>query len=207
MIGNSITFRTPQMEGLGWAGMWGVAATAADKDWVHQVWAGIAARQGNVPDMRIISVTTPEIPAEVVNQIRAYRPDMLIVQWGEVGSWDASQEWWDEQYIPLGDAAIDIGAHAIVIGVWGNESGDPRNERIAATALASGMTFVQISDLHTTETEATMDSVCTSVDVCWHPGNRGMALIAERILEAIYPQATYLPFAANGQGGTVPVGE
>lgn len=205
MIGNSITFRTPAMAEIGWNGMWGVAATQADRDWPHRLQLMVTARQGSIPDIRIVSVTTPEIPAEVTKQILAYAPDVVIVQWGEVMPWNASAESWREQYQPLGEAAQAVGARAIAVGVWGNEPGDPRNERIRNAALAATMTFVQISDLHTMETEATADGVCTNTSVCWHPGDRGMALIAGRILAAIYSESTFLPLVVGGDG-TIPPG-
>lgn len=206
MIGNSITYKTPEMEGLGWAGSHGVAATFPYRDWVHQTWAGIAAHQAKVPDMWIVSIKTPTIPPQVVDKIRGYQPDLIVIQWGEVMTPTASIEAWKAQYAPLAAAAQEVGARVIAVGIWANESeGDLRHVNQAEAINQVGMEYVRFDDIHTPVTEASGDGTCTNADICWHPDDGAMKMLAERILETIYPpQAAYLPFAANAQGGTVP---
>lgn len=189
MVGNSITYKTPEIEVFGWSGSHGVAATFPWRDWVHQTWAGIAAHEGTVPDMYIVSIKTPEMPLSMVEKITRYQPQLIIIQWGEVMPLTATVEEWKAQYAPTALAAQEVGARVIAVGIWANESaGDLRHKNQAEAIDQLGIEYIQFDDLHTPETEATVDGVCTHPAICWHPGNLGMKLLAERILQTIYDQ-------------------
>lgn len=204
--GNSITFNEPSPgEPYYWLGRWGENASAAHKDYVHQTWAGITARQNSVPDMRIFSAIFTAQVEQIPDQIREYRPDVVIVQWGEAGGTGVPQEAWNALYVPIGQAAREVNARAIAVGMWGTREIGDRDEKLRNAAIAASMIYVHIADLHAPRTP----EMCAGLHpgVCEHPNDLEMALIAERILAAIYPDpnaALYLPFVSNGAGTISP---
>lgn len=200
-IGNSITFTQPMPgEPYFWLGSWGMNATAAHLDYAHQVWAGIAAHQGYIPEMKIVSVIFVD-DLDIAEQILEYDPDMIIFQWGEADTYKLTQEEWDAAYALIGGAARSVGARILAVGLWGTHPIEGRDEKLRLAALAAGMTYIPFADLHATRTA----EMCVGLHpgVCNHPDDGEMMAIAERILEAIYNQDTYLPFV-SAPGGTVP---
>lgn len=211
--GNSITWSPSQHEIYSdWWGDYGMAATQAQHAYPLQVWAGVAAREGVVPEMDIYKgrVIFPEdIDQELFDYIRAYKPDVFILQTGEAFPPDRTQEWWNELLAPLGDVVRETGTTGIVAGVFGTKSipgvtpGDNKQEQLRVAVEAAGLRFVPLVHLHTAENMARADGLCPSEGVCQHPGNGGHAGIARGILTTLYGQSVYLPFVAS-EGGTVP---
>lgn len=202
-IGNSITQTKPD-SAMGWSGNWGAAASQADRDYAHRLQLVIAARQGVIPEIKIIQTGGDLYPAGTLETVQEWRPDLIIFQIGDNAPPVPGA--WLEQYAALRAAAPQT--KMIAIGVWANN--DPRDEYIKQAARNAGMIYVRISDLHTEDTEAWAQ--CTAefchAGLYWHPGDRGMALIAGRILTAICtdaePVEAYLPLVYGGEGGTVP---
>lgn len=195
-IGNSITYHPAAVEQHNWHGAWGMAASSADRDYVHQVWAGIAARQGSVPEMRIVSAVQIADILAVGDAIAEYKPDVIVVQWGEAAPLDMAQEDWDAIYGKIADAAD--GARVLAVGMWGTHEISDRDIRLQAAALASGMTYIPFADLHAPRTP----DMCAGLHpgVCNHPFDNEMAALANRILTN---QNVYLPLVQS-VGGTIP---
>lgn len=213
ILGNSIAFQQPMLSD-GWDGRWGFAASAAHKDFIHQMWGGICARQSYCPDMKIIVADIPPglFPADMAEQIADFDPDLLIIEFGDdVYSLEKlDYAVYEDVYRVLGDAARATDALAIATGPWWilDVPTDDREEKMRRAATEAGIIFVSIGDIKSLETTAELEPWCHNHNVCWHPNDTGMALIADRILAAIYPPGSaYLPFVAGGGGGTVPPGE
>lgn len=210
ILGNSIAFQQPMLSD-GWDGRWGFAASVAYKDFPHQVLINIAMRQQSIPEMKIIVADIPPglFPADMAEQIAAFDPDLLIVEFGDdVYSLEKlDYAVYEDVYRVLGDAARATDALAIATGPWWilDHPNDDREKKMRRAATAAGIVFVPIGDLKNPTTTAELEPWCKNHNVCWHPGDKGMAAIAERILAAIYNQPVYLPVIhAPAGSGTIP---
>ena len=67
-VGNSITLHGPKAD-IDWHGNWGMAATSADKDYVHLVTKALAARQGRgaAPERQVAHADAVQEPQAVLN--------------------------------------------------------------------------------------------------------------------------------------------
>lgn len=202
--GNSITRNPPAPgEPYHWDGYWGERASAAHKDYVHQVWAGVAAHQGSVPDMEFARVIYLEDALAVGDAIMAYEPDLLIVQWGEAAPYELPQEDWDTVYAKIKDAAG--GATVVAVGMWGTHEIRDKEDKLRVAALNAGMLYVPFADIHNRRSpDACAGLPAGRKGVCNHPDDSEMSAIAERILATLYAQSTYLPLVHSEGGGTVP---
>lgn len=186
-IGNSLTLHSPNPS-IGWTGFWGMAASQPDKDYVHRVQLGMAAKQGDVPEIKIISDDVPFPATDVYTQTVKFNSDLIIVEMGDNAANDATQADYNAAYAPILQAAQDTDARIILLGTWG---GAPtREEPITKIADAHNVEYVKLADLHTAENEASAEHLCSNAPVCWHPGDVGMQAIANRILSKIYGERT-----------------
>lgn len=206
-LGNSLTIHEP-LPDEGWNYHHGFAASAPDRDYPHRLQLGIAARQGSIPEIGIILMDIPPelYPDDIAQQIAAFDPDLIIVQMGDdvLPGQLVNYGVYQAEYQELAEAARATNARVIAVGMWyptGAE--DIREIDLRRAVDEAGIVFVPIGDLKSPETTAELDPWCTNHNICWHPGDRGHAAIAQRILAAIYSQATYLPLV-HGGGGTVP---
>ena len=87
-VGNSITLHQPLPE-IGWTNSWGMAASAAEKDYVHLVADGIAAKTGRRPSVMVRNLATFERGYRTVDagsllaDVVAFRPEYVVVALGE----------------------------------------------------------------------------------------------------------------------------
>jgi hypothetical protein len=87
-VGNSITLHGPSAA-VGWTGNWGMAASAAEKDYVHLVVEAVAKRRGGQPEFRVANVAEFERDFEhydiaaKLKDVLAFEADTVIVAIGE----------------------------------------------------------------------------------------------------------------------------
>jgi hypothetical protein len=87
-LGNSITLHGPA-PAIGWQGNWGMAASAADKDYVHLVLKGIAQAAGQDPKSMVVNIADFERQFETydvavgLKRELAFRANLVIVAIGE----------------------------------------------------------------------------------------------------------------------------
>lgn len=186
-IGNSIT-QAGNMPSYGWYGYWGVAASQADKDYVHRVQLGVAARQGSIPEIQIINSDLHLIDTQTYTEVVMFAPDLIVVEMGDNASTELPQATYDDAYNTIRRAAPN--ARIIATGLWHGAMSDVREVRIQAAALSNGMEFVSIADLGTDANQVHSEGRCSNYAVCWHPGDAGMQAIADRLLATIYGQST-----------------
>lgn len=197
-IGNSITLSSPSTA-LEWPGYWGMAASQADKDWPHQLWASLAAKQGFVPEIAFLRAdihswagVTGVLAFRNVS-VQEFAPDLVIVQMGDNSQPSFPAEQWLDAYADI--KAWTPNARHLALGVWAPNT--PYKEaNVQQAATETGMQYVRINDLHVYG--VTDARHYTKPGVGWHPGDLGHLRIAERVVDAL--QAVYLP----GVGGTIP---
>ena len=87
-LGNSITLHG-SLPKIGWTNVWGMAASAREKDYVHLVTRGIEAKTGRKADLRVRNLADFErnfrtwSPAENLKAEVAFNPDYLVIALGE----------------------------------------------------------------------------------------------------------------------------
>jgi len=192
-LGNSITLHTP-LPSIGWTSDWGMAASAREKDYVHLVARAITEKTGRPVDLRICSLADFERNYRTWNvekrlaDLAAFRPEYLVVALGENVPNLASAA--DADAFRNGFARVLAcfrrdGAmpRTVVRGVfWKNEVKD---EQMRRAAQAAGVTFVR-TDFADDPTMKAL-GLFSHEGVQNHPGDKGMAETAARIVAALFP--------------------
>ena len=191
-IGNSITLHNPH-PAIGWTNMWGMAASAEDKDYVHLVTKGIEKNTGRRADVRVKSLYAFERNyrtwdvASGVKELVDFDPEYLIVALGEnVPNLDGSddREAYRAAFGKLAGAFFKEGHRpkTVIRGVfWPNAAKDAEMARVAD---GLGIPFVKADIAETPGMKAT--GLFWHNGVANHPGDAGMAEIANRVLDALF---------------------
>lgn len=177
-VGNSITFHPPT--GIH-TGMWGMAASQADRDFVHRTQLQLAAASGTVPEIAIARYDVGWDDAAVYDTAKAFQPDTVVVQVGDNAGTVPHDKYVDTLTALLRN--VGDGRRVVLTGVWYSAERERWNGEVAQ---ALGLTFVPIQDVQDAATIARFD--CWSTDpICSHPGDAGMQEIAQRITTALQP--------------------
>ena len=176
ILGNSIVSQPPIPE-RGWNHDWGMAASAAQKDFVHLLTYAIHSRH---PDVYIVYQTIGAFERQYrtfdwhrLDSLRG--ADLYIVKLAENVPDTATD------FIPYYDKLISYldttgGVNVIMDGFWSN----PINRPLAHYARDHHYPFIHISDL---SGDTTMEARGLFLDrgVSVHPSDKGMQAIADRI--------------------------
>lgn len=192
-LGNSITKHGPKAD-IDWSGNWGMAASAEDKDYVHLVVAGLAAKGGAAPEVMVRNIADFErahVGYDVAGKLREaidFQPDLIIVAIGEnVPALKSPEEQaaWQESATKL-LTAVKAGRQPVLLVrscFWKNEAKDAALQQASA---AAGGRFVDIGALSADESNyGRSERVFKNAGVANHPGDRGMAAIATALLDAL----------------------
>ena len=179
VLGNSITRHAPS-EAIGWHGDWGMAASAPQKDYVHRLFA-MLKESGAEPYMMVRQASHWERHFREADCLSAYEDerafgaDIVIFRLGENVGRTSSEEFRDAILRLLG-FVMPVGARAVLTTCfWKNDIRD-RAIREAAEALGSPCADIGCTD------EALMAlGAFSHRGVAAHPGDEGMAMIAEKI--------------------------
>ena len=193
-LGNSITLHG-SLPKIGWTNVWGMAASAREKDYVHLVTRGIEAKTGRKADLRVRNLADFErnfrtwSPAENLKSEVAFRPDYLVIALGENAPDLPTQDdrlAYRKAFKELLGVFMDGRTerpNTVMRGVfWPNATKDYEMEHVASDYAVP---FVR-ADLGS-------DPSMTAKGLFWHggvqghPGDKGMAAIADLILEAFFP--------------------
>ncbi|MBQ7179644.1 MAG: hypothetical protein IJS08_19660 [Victivallales bacterium] len=207
-IGNSITVH-PVAPHLGWTNLWGMAASAKEKDYVHLVIDGIEKATGKLADCRIKNLADFErnfssFDYGSIQELIDFNPDYLIVALGEnVASLETREEQlaFREAFKKLLGCFVHgrTKPNTVVRGVfWSN---DWKDEMMAHAASDYALPFVK-ADLSGDKSMQAL-GLFEHTGVQKHPGDKGMEEIARRILEGLFP--TESGYTALVDGKAVPV--
>lgn len=194
-MGNSITFHIVCDY---WWGSWGMAASSADKDYVHQVVAGLSAIYETV-DYDVISSSIWERPAVRSNILPSMEAvighdyDLVVIQLGEnardTTNFEADYETLVEfvknnnpeaQVVLVGDFWYKAGRDAMKIGVAERLNCDyvdisDFRKNLKYQSYKGDKVYGEDGNIH----EVDFDPVTV------HPNDLGMKTIAERILDKV----------------------
>lgn len=192
-LGNSITLHAKSPR-VGWTNECGMAASAAERDYVHLVTKGIEEKTGRKADVLVRNVADFErgfreydITNKLGDVVR-FAPDYLVVAIGENVPNLASEA----NCLAYRKAVENLlglfmrgktRPNVVVRGVfWKNDTKDAQMEHAASDF---GVPFVRADIADEPEMKAT--GSFAHAGVAAHPSDKGMAVIARRILEAFFP--------------------
>ncbi|MEY4378580.1 MAG: hypothetical protein RLZ85_461 [Verrucomicrobiota bacterium] len=192
-VGNSITKHGPKAD-IDWHGNWGMAATSEDKDYVHIVTKSLAAKHGAQPEFLVKNVADFErahVGYDITGKFAdaaAFKADLIILCIGEnvaALKTPEAQADYQTQVTALLKALKTNPKAAIIVrsSFWANPAKD---SAMRQACEAVGGTFVDIGALSKDEQNyARSERPYKHAGVANHPGDRGMAAIAEAIVKAV----------------------
>ena len=194
-VGNSITLHGPREE-IGWTNSWGMAASAAEKDYVHLVTRALERRLDRTADLKVRNLADFEMEFRTwdfrkADDLAKFRPDVLVVALGEnVPPLDAEADRLAFQAAFSNLLGIFLGGRdpkprTVVRGTFWPNAAKDRAMRDAA--CDAGVPFVK-ADLMPLKGMDASDTAFRHAGVRAHPGDRGMAAIAERVLQGLLPE-------------------
>ena len=192
-VGNSLTSHGPKAD-IDWHGNWGMAASSLDKDYVHVVTKALATKHGATPVIMVKNVADFErkhVGYDIAGKYAdaaAFKADLVILCIGEnvaALKTPEAQAKYQEQVTVLLKTLKSNPQAAIIVrsSFWPSEAKDTAMRKACE---AVGGTFVDISALAKDERNyARSERPYKHAGVANHPGDRGMAAIAEEIMKAV----------------------
>ena len=190
-IGNSITRHMPKAD-IGWEHDWGMAASAPEKDYVHQTVA-ILKEHGLCVDFAFANFSRWEVNywddtvLEECDKFLQYQPDLIVIRIGEnVWSRMVRHKLDEIPLYPCFDRMVKAfaknGAQIVLTDLfWQHE---PIDEPIHRVAAENGYPLVHLGDLGELDENKAV-GLFEHKGVAAHPGDLGMYRIAQRIASKI----------------------
>jgi len=179
IIGNSLTRHGPN-EALGWPYNCGMAATGPEHDYAHLTLERIAAMQPQSRPEMVLTNLSDEAHMRGFEHVLPCDADLVIIQVGDNYRGAVNEEELQQPYAQM-IAAIRAGGDPRVfcVSTWGNAAFNPF---LRAAAGEQSAVFVDIHRLFADPlNRAASEGHFTHAGVNWHPGDRGMAAIAETL--------------------------
>ena len=192
-LGNSITLHGPA-EQIGWSGNWGMAASAAEKDYVHLLVARVKNATRGEPQVMVRNLAdferqyaTYDLGAGLKEALD-FQADVIIIALGEnvpALSTSEAQTAYRLAFVKLLKTLRQRGRPAIFVRstFWAEPI---RNQLMAQACQESGDVFIELKDLDKDEGNfARAERKFEHAGVAAHPGDKGMQAIADGIWQAI----------------------
>lgn len=186
ILGNSITYHEPNPS-LGWYGQYGMAASKAENDYVHVLLSKLS-EAGHPADCLIANLAEWErtMDDDRLRQhyptLLAFDPDVLVMRLGENADHRAKEKEFEEAYRRL--IALFPRAKVILTDLFWEYA--PFDDFLASLAKEKGYPLVILHDLGD-DPKMKAGSRFANPGVALHPGDSGMATIAERIFHVLSP--------------------
>ncbi|MHB0956636.1 MAG: outer membrane protein assembly factor BamB family protein [Pirellulaceae bacterium] len=196
-LGNSITLHGPA-EHLGWSGNWGMAASQADKDYVHLLIARLKDAAQGEPQVMVSNVADFErqyATFDVATGLRKaieLEADVILIAVGEnvpALATPDDQTAYQNAFVKLLTALRRTPQQVIFVRstFWAEPI---RNQCMAAACRQTGDVFIDLSGLDSDEGNfARSERDFEHAGVAGHPGDKGMQAIADGIWRAIKQRA------------------
>lgn len=192
-LGNSITKHGPKAD-IDWSGNWGMAATAESKDYVHLVTKSLAEKSGSAPEVLVKNIADFErahAGYDIAGKLKEavdFQADLIIIAIGEnvpglKTPEDKAQ--FQNSVIKLLTAVKGDRKPTILVRscFWAHEAKD---EALQQACTSAGGIYVDISSLSKDESNyARSERPYKNQGVANHPGDKGMAAIAEALVKAL----------------------
>jgi hypothetical protein len=192
-LGNSITLHGPN-KNIGWDGNWGMAASSADKDYVHLVTTALASKDGSAPETMVRNIASFERQygtfdaAALVKETSAFNADLIVVAIGEnvpaLTNAACKAEFATKTAALL--TGIKGAGHPLIVVrscFWAN---GPKDEALKKACQEIGGTYLDIGALGKDEKNfARSEREFKHKGVANHPGDKGMKAIADAIVAAV----------------------
>ncbi len=192
-LGNSITLHGPKSD-IGWDGNWGMAASAADKDYVHLTTRALASLTGVEPQIQVRNIADFErnyatYDAEgALRECVAFNPDLVVLAIGE-------------NVPPLANDAVrtqfKAGVRKILAGFLAQRhplivvrssfwADAVKDQALAEVCQEAGAIWVDAGPVGRVAANiARSERAFTHDGVASHPGDQGMKALADAILGAL----------------------
>ena len=197
VLGNSLTYHGIQYD---WWGEWGMAATAAEQDFVHVVknafspYVETSCRAYNFWQWEV-EETDRSVWLSELNSVVRPTDDMIVIQLGDNVQYSSGWKWEADMNTMINYCRmLAPNARFLILGnFWYRESIEQAKRNVA---LAQQVNMIPISDLvndpvytcglgtYVTGADGNVHEVTVS-GVGVHPGDWGMALVGKRIVRAI----------------------
>jgi hypothetical protein len=186
---------------IGWTGNWGMAASAEEKDYVHQFISMLDSVQGSQPQHTIANVAGFELRfnTEDPNQYFAFtdtlNPDLIVVEIGDIVNTDTAVKYdFGNHYYTMLQTLKSKHPLADIVAMtkfWVNRTIDTMIINAAQKAIikVADLSLIPWDNSNYAYSERHFDYSGVGI----HPGDRGMRRIAEIILAAVLDGTTFVP--------------
>lgn len=188
-IGNSITIHEPKPD-IGWVKKCGMAASDIDHDYVHILYRYLVKKYKKVSICVFnggrweMDFTNNKLLEPILDRVKEYKPDMVIVRIGE----NFSRNYLNSGVDPY------LGFSPLIKGIKKNCNNiyfssmfwhhDLMDNTIKKIVEEEKVNYVKIDDLGSERKYLAYDQYKNNAIYCGHPGDLGMEKIAERFIEA-----------------------
>lgn len=195
-VGNSILAHGPS-ESIGWSGSWGMAASSKDKDYFHLLqqkvadagyenvtWSsvGVAPLERAI-DKRMDYDYASEINSMLAPSVTKALPDVVIFQIGENVNQDPTRASYELALTKLAEYCMSVNPDVQIIFCKPFWDGTALCMGAQNAAINLGFTYADLAQFNTNDNKAT--GLFEHAGVANHPGDKGMANIAEEIFKQL----------------------
>lgn len=192
-IGNSMTRHGPSAK-IGWTNDWGMAASAAERDYAHLLARAIERRLGCPVSLHLQNLAGFErnpaaydLEKSLASEI-GWKPDYVVIALGENAVTPTNAAMRSVFRARMTDLMrmwqSRVGTNLVVRGpFWPSHE---KESLLRAAAYSIGAKYAYVTDLSRDPANKALGLFAHS-GVASHPGDRGMAAMSARIFEALFP--------------------
>jgi len=192
-IGNSITRHGPAPK-IGWTNDWGMAASSIHKDYAHLLAQALQKKLGRPVRLHLQNLAgfernlaTYDLEKSLAGEI-AWKPDYVVIALGENAAMPTNAAMRTTYRTRMADLMrmwqTRVGSNLVVRGPFYPPA--VKDSLMRAAAMSVGAKYAYTADLSKNPANKAL-GLFQHPGVAGHPGDRGMAALAERIFEALFP--------------------